>query len=56
MDEAQPILEYLPVSFKNDSEGEYISFLCRKDFRLLGRICGSIGNNCERQPDGLKSL
>src|SRR3989344_7532579 len=27
MDAAQPILEYLPASFKNESEGDYITFL-----------------------------
>lgn len=27
MDDAQPILEYLPASYKNRSEGDYIAFL-----------------------------
>lgn len=27
MDDAQPILEYLPASYKNRSDGEYITFL-----------------------------
>ena len=27
MDDAQPILEYLPASYKNRSEGDYITFL-----------------------------